>query len=116
MLELSVVQAVTVFIFKREKIKERKFKGRRGGFRVSVQEAPRYQRCVLMWSTIARHTFPSLFSLVLLKLNGLCFKNTALSKTPLKLSLPFFSVHLLCSSDKYYVSFWLERCRGAFRE
>lgn len=34
-LELSVVQAVTVFTFKREKIKERKFKGRRGGFRVS---------------------------------------------------------------------------------
>lgn len=35
-LELSVVQAATVFIFKREKIKERKFKGRRGGFRVSA--------------------------------------------------------------------------------
>lgn len=91
MLELSVVQAVTVFTFKREKIKERKFKGRRGGFRVSsVWEASRYLRCVLMWSTVARHTFPSLFPLVLLKLNGLCFKNTALSKTPLKLSLPFF--------------------------
>lgn len=68
-----------------------------------------------MWSTIARHTFPSLFPLVLLKLNGLCFKNTALSKTPLKLSFPFFSVQLLCSSDKYYVSFWLKRCRGALR-
>lgn len=35
MLELSVVQAVTVFTFKREKIKECKFKERRGGFRVS---------------------------------------------------------------------------------
>lgn len=34
-LELSVVQAVTVFTFKREKIKECKFKGRRGSFRVS---------------------------------------------------------------------------------
>lgn len=89
-LELSVVQAVTVFTFKRGKIKERKFIGRRGGLRVSVWEASRYLRCVLMWSTVARHTFPSLFPLVLLKLNGLCFKNTALSKTPLKLSLPFF--------------------------
>lgn len=35
MLELSVVQAVTVFTFKRKKIKECKFKGRRGGLRVS---------------------------------------------------------------------------------
>lgn len=34
-LELSAVQAVTVFTFKREKIKEREFKGRRGGVRVS---------------------------------------------------------------------------------
>lgn len=25
-------------------------------------------------------------------------------------------MQLLCSSDKYYVSFWLKRCRGAFRE
>lgn len=33
--ELSVVQAVTVFTFKREKIKERKFKSRRAGLRVS---------------------------------------------------------------------------------
>lgn len=93
-LELSGAGS-NIFTFKREKIKERKSKGRWGGFRVffSVWEASRYLRCVLMWSTIARHTFPSLFPLVLLKLNGLCFKNTALSKTPLKLSFPFF----LCS-------------------
>lgn len=86
-----------------------------------------------MLSTVARHTFPSLFPLVLPKLNGLCFKNAALSKTPLKLSpLLFFSlslppspaplpqpahpVELLCSPDKYYVSFGLRRYRGAFGE
>lgn len=68
-----------------------------------------------MLSTVARHTFPSLFPLVPVKLNEHCFKNTALSETPLKLSLPF-SVRLLFSSDEFYVSFWLKHYRGAFRE
>lgn len=113
-LELSVVQAVTVLTFKREKIKDRKCKRKMGGLS-SVWEASRYLQCVLMLSTVARHTFPSLFPLVLVKLNGHCFKNTALSETPLKLSLPF-SVQLLFSSDEFYVSFWLKHYRGAFRE
>lgn len=94
MLELSVVHAGTVFAFKKEKIKEGTVKEKRGGLS-SVWEASRYLRCVLMWSTVARHSFLSLFPLVPLKLNGLCFKNTALSKAPLKLSLTFFP----CSSS-----------------
>lgn len=101
MLELSAVQAVTVFTFKREKIKEHKFKREEGRSQSlsSVWEASRYLRCVLMWSTVARHTFPSLFPLVLLELNGLRFKNTALSKTPLKLSPPFF---FFCAAPLFF--------------
>lgn len=118
-LELSVVQAVTVFTFKREKIKDPKLKRRRGGLTVSplFGRHPGICRVYWCWASSRDTLSPSLFPLVLLKLNGLCFKNTALSKTPLKLSFPFFlSLLLLCSSDKYYVSFWLKRCRGAFRE
>ena len=56
-----------------------------------------------MCCTVVRHSLPFLFPLVLLKLNGPCFKNSGLSKTLLKLS-PFFPARLFCSPDKYDVS------------
>lgn len=62
---------------------------------------------------------PSLFPFVLLKLNGLCFKNSALSKPPLKLLSPFF-FFFLCSSSVLLINimclFWLKRrCRSLKR-
>lgn len=108
--ELSVVQAVTVFTFKREKIKDRKFKSRRAGLRVSPLFGRHPGICSVNWCWApSRDSFPSLFPLVLSKLNGLFFKYAVLSKTPLKLSFPFFPpLQLLSSSHKYYVSFWLK--------
>lgn len=62
-LELSVVQAVTVFTFKREKIKDPKLKKEgRSHSLSSVWEASRYLQSVLMLSIVARHTFPILIS------------------------------------------------------
>lgn len=78
--ELSTVKAVTVFTFKSDEIKRlklEKLKGRSASL-CSVWAAFRYLRCVLLWSAVARHTFPSLLPLVPLKHNRLSFKNTVL--------------------------------------
>lgn len=74
--ELSAVKAVTVFTFERDEIKRlevSKQEGRSPSL-CSVWAVFRYLRCVLMWSTVARHTFPSSLPLVLLKQYRLSFK------------------------------------------